>query len=152
MMVIKVVDHVIAVAIVHRDENRWRNVVVALTLLSPALTAGRQRGAHRRPFDVMHHAQRHTPRSLRCGRRLRRRGWRVKSALRRRVMGQGPHMDIIAVMRCEIAHSQFGHSLGTGPGIFYARNSGSAKDLGTFSTNCINAFSNCVRLEDLIFV
>jgi hypothetical protein len=53
--------------------------------------------------------------------------------------------------RREIAHSQFGHSLGTGPGIFYARNSGSNKELGTFSTKCISAFSNRVRLEDLIF-
>ena len=101
MMVIKVVDHVIAVAIVHRDENRWRDVVVALALLSPALTAGRQRGAHRRPFDVMHHAQRHTPRSLRCGRRLRRRGWRVKSGLRRRVMGH-VHRDRREVLQARI--------------------------------------------------
>jgi hypothetical protein len=54
-------------------------------------------------------------------------------------------------IRREIAHSQFGHSLGTGPGIFYARNSGSNKELGTFSTKCISAFSNRVRLEDLIF-
>jgi hypothetical protein len=54
-------------------------------------------------------------------------------------------------IRCEIAHSQFGHSLGTGPGVFCTQTLGSTKELGTFGTECINTFSNCVRLDDLIF-
>ena len=32
------------------------------------------------------------------------------------------------------------HSLGTGPGLFYARNSGSTKELATFSTTCNFSF------------